>query len=197
MHNDQTPHPHLPPISAPGRLNRGSKAIVRRARLEHLAAEFLRLGDALRLPVPSSASMKIRRCACGRSTIQRKPSIYVTASEDNLAKAPARNRPRIARLLGRIGLGDADQTAGRKAFFAGRSRSICPGDPAADQPCWPESASGSARRPAWRSSSRFPTPSRRAPNRTRLCACRRARRRYLRANALRQPAHATGTASWM
>lgn len=52
---DDQPKPHPvarttpTPLPAP---HRDTRAIVRRARLEHLAAELLRLGDALRPPVP-------------------------------------------------------------------------------------------------------------------------------------------------
>lgn len=100
MHNDQTPHPHLPPISAPGRLNCGSKAIVRRARLEHLAAEFLRLGDALRLPVPIQRLYENPPLRLWKIEPSGEPSIYVSASEDNLVKARLEIARAIARLLG-------------------------------------------------------------------------------------------------
>ncbi|MBI5958116.1 MAG: hypothetical protein HY866_05240 [Chloroflexi bacterium] len=43
------PSPTPTPLPSP---HRNTRAIVRRARLEHLASELLRLGDAMRPPVP-------------------------------------------------------------------------------------------------------------------------------------------------
>ncbi len=52
----QTPPPSITPTplpaSATGSTHRGSRVLVHRVRLEHLAVELLRLADALRLPVP-------------------------------------------------------------------------------------------------------------------------------------------------
>lgn len=99
MHNDQTPQPPLPPISAPGRVSRGSKAIVRRARLEHLAAEFLRLGNALRLPVPIQRLYENPPMRLWQIAPSTEPPIYVTASGDNLTKARLEMGRAVARLL--------------------------------------------------------------------------------------------------
>lgn len=99
MHNDQTPPPPLPPVSASGRMSRGPKAIVRRARLEHLAAEFLRLGNALRLPVPIQRLYENPPMGLWRIAPTNEPPIYVTASEDNLAKARLEMARAVARLI--------------------------------------------------------------------------------------------------
>jgi hypothetical protein len=53
MYDDYTPHPTARTTPTPlPTTHRGLKAIVRRARLEHLSAELLRLTNALRLPIP-------------------------------------------------------------------------------------------------------------------------------------------------
>lgn len=56
---DSTPSPTVTPtplpVSATGSTRRGSRRLVHRVRLEHLAVEFLRLVNALRLPVPIEA----------------------------------------------------------------------------------------------------------------------------------------------
>ncbi len=53
MFDDYTPHPMARNLPTPFTTSdRGLRNIVRRARLEHLTAELLRLSGALRLPVP-------------------------------------------------------------------------------------------------------------------------------------------------
>jgi hypothetical protein len=47
-----TPVPHLRSPANPSTFHQGLKAMARRARLEYLATELLRLAGALRMPVP-------------------------------------------------------------------------------------------------------------------------------------------------
>lgn len=48
-------HTPPPPAPAPTSTQHGRRIIVRRARIEHLSMELLRLAEALRLPIPVDA----------------------------------------------------------------------------------------------------------------------------------------------
>ncbi len=58
---EKTPTPHIEPSSLPNPTSStrpSTRTLVRKVRLEHLAVELLRLGDALRLPVPIDSLWK-------------------------------------------------------------------------------------------------------------------------------------------
>jgi hypothetical protein len=97
MYDDHTPNPAVQviPTSLPP-THRGMKAIVRRARLEHLAMELLRLGNALRLPVPVERLYEYPPLRLWRID-PRQTSEFVMISEDYL-----QNRLNITRAVARL-----------------------------------------------------------------------------------------------
>lgn len=97
MYDDLTPNPvnQVVSLSAPN-TNRGMKAIVRRARLEHLAMELLRLSNSLRLPVPVERIYEYPPLRLWHID-PRQTSEYVMTSEDYL-----QNRLNMARAVARL-----------------------------------------------------------------------------------------------
>jgi len=125
MFNDYTPNP-LARSSAtplPHSTHRGMKAIVRRARLEHLAMELLRISNALRLPVPVEEIYQKPPYDLWHID-PHMPAPYLTFSNDPLQNRLETGRA-IARLIGECQwatrlrlLGDSPLSAGEVEVFA-------------------------------------------------------------------------------
>jgi hypothetical protein len=100
MFSDNTPIPdkRALPTSFP---NRGMRAIVQRARLEHLATTLLRMADALRIPVPVDAIFFDPPQGLWRID-RAQPVVYQTSPDD----LPA-YRLELARAVARLS-GEAD-----------------------------------------------------------------------------------------